>query len=64
MFLGGAAGAYNSATDPEFNKLSAARDDAKNALQTAGEELRGKFDARRTYISNAQEDEKAKVTGD
>ena len=60
---GAAAAAYNPATDPDFNKLSVVRDDAKNALQTAVEELRAKFDARRTDISNAQEDEKAKITG-
>lgn len=60
---GSAAAAYNPAADPEFNKLSAVRDAAKNALQTAVEELRAKFDVRRTDINNAQEDEKAKVTG-
>ena len=57
------AAPYNPAADPEFNKLSAVRDDAKNALQTAVDELRAKFDVRRTDISNAQEDEKAKITG-
>ena len=59
---GTAATAYNPAVDPEFNKLSAVRDDAKNALQTALDELRAKFDVRRTDINNAQEDEKAKIT--
>jgi hypothetical protein len=59
----GAAAVYNPAADPEFNRLSAVRDDAKNALQTALDELRAKFDVRRTGINNALDDEKAKVTG-
>ena len=59
----GSAAVYNPAADPEFNRLSAVRDSAKNALQTALDELRAKFDVRRTDINNALEDEKAKVTG-
>ena len=59
----GAAAVYNPAADPEFNRISAVRDDAKNALQTALDELRAKFDVRRTDINNALDDEKAKVTG-
>jgi len=60
---GAAAAAYNPAVDPEFNKLSAVRDEAKNALQTALDELRAKLEVRRTDINNALEDEKAKITG-
>ncbi len=59
---GSAAAAYNPATDPEYNKLVAARDSAKNALQTALDELNAKFDVKRTDINNALEDDKAKVT--
>jgi hypothetical protein len=59
----GAAAAYNPAADPEFNKLSTVRDEAKNALQTALDELHAKFEVRRTDINNALEDEKAKITG-
>ena len=59
----GAAAAYNPAADPEFNRLSTVRDEAKNALQTALDELRAKFEVRRTDINNALEDEKAKITG-
>lgn len=59
----GAAATYNPATDPEFNRLSTVRDEAKNALQTALDELRAKFDVRRTDINNALDDEKAKITG-
>ena len=58
-----AAAMYNPTTDPDFNRLTAVRDDAKNALQTALDELRAKFDVRRTDINNALEDEKAKITG-
>jgi len=59
----GAAASYNPAADPDFNKLSTVRDEAKNALQTALDELRAKFEVRRTDINNAREDEKAKITG-
>ena len=59
----GAAAAYNPAADPEFNRLSTVRDEAKNALQTALDELHAKFDVRRTDINNALDDEKAKITG-
>ncbi len=58
-----AAAMYNPSTDPDFNRLTAVRDDAKNALQTALDELRAKFDVRRTDINNALDDEKAKITG-
>ena len=59
----GAAAAYNPAADPEFTKLSAVRDAAKNALETARDELRAKFNVRRTDIDNAKEDELAKLNG-
>ena len=50
---------------PSITKLSPPRDDAceEQALETALDELRAKFDVRRTDINNALEDEKAKVTG-
>ncbi len=59
----GTAAVYNPTADPEFTKLSAVRDAAKNALETALDELRAKFNARRTDIDNAKEDELAKFNG-
>ncbi|MDI1320550.1 MAG: hypothetical protein PSW75_10220, partial [bacterium] len=57
----GSAAAYNPAADPEFTKLSAVRDAARSALETALDELRAKFNARRTDVDNAKEDEMAKL---
>jgi hypothetical protein len=57
----GAAAVYNPMADPEYTKLSAVRDAAKNALETAVDELRAKFNVRRTDIDNAKEDEMAKL---
>ena len=59
----GTAANYNPAADPEFAKLTAARDAARSALETALEELRAKFNVRRTDIENAREDEQAKLSG-
>jgi len=59
----GAAAVYNPMADPEFTKLSAVRDAAKSALETALDELRAKFNARRTDLDNAKEDELAKLNG-
>ncbi len=59
----GAAAVYNPMADPEFAKLSAVRDGAKGTLETALDELRAKFNVRRTDINNALDDEKAKITG-
>ena len=60
---GSAAGAYNPAADPEYTKLAAVRDQAKNGLDTALEEMHAKFNTRRTDISNEKEDEVAKLSG-
>lgn len=57
----GTAATYNPAADPEIARLSKARDEAKNALDTALDELRAKFTVRRTEIENAREDEPAKA---
>lgn len=59
----GAAATFNPAADPEFTKLSATRDAAKSVLETALDELRAKFNVRRTDIDNAKEDELAKLSG-
>lgn len=59
----GAAAVYNPASDPEYTKLSAVRDGARSALDTALDELRAKYNVRRTDIDNAREDELAKVGG-
>lgn len=59
----GAAAIYNPMADPAFTKLSATRDEVKNSLETAFDELRAKLAVRRTDISNALDDEKAKITG-
>ncbi|MDI1337207.1 MAG: hypothetical protein PSU94_13570 [Lacunisphaera sp.] len=59
----GSAAAYNPAADPEFTKLSAVRDAVRSALETALDELRAKFNARRTDVDNAKEDEMAKLNG-
>ena len=59
----GAAAAYNPAADPEYVKLAAARDAAKSEMETALDELRAKFNVRRTDIDNAKEDELAKQNG-
>ena len=47
----GAAAIYNPMADPAFTKLSAARDEVKNSLETAFDELRAKLAVRRTDIS-------------
>jgi hypothetical protein len=57
------ATAYNPAADPEYTKLAAVRDQAKNALDTALEELHAKFNNRRTDLNNEKEDELAKLGG-
>ena len=59
----GAAAVYNPMADPDFIKLSAVRDAAKGVLETELDELRAKFNVRRTDINNALEDEKATLTG-
>ena len=59
----GSAAMYNPAADPNYTKLSAARDAAKSELETALDELRAKFNVRRTDIDNAREDELAKSAG-
>ena len=59
----GTAAAYNPTADPEYVKLAAARDAAKSGLETALDELRAKFNVRRTDIDNAKEDELAKANG-
>ncbi len=59
---GGAAG-FNPAADPEIQKLTAARDAEKNALETDLDELRAKYNAKRTDIDNAKEDDTAKLNG-
>ena len=59
----GNAAAWNPAADPDFGKLTAARDQAKGDLETALDELRAKFTGRRTDIDNAKEDELAKLNG-
>ena len=59
----GAAAVFNPMADPAYTKLAATRDEAKNALETAFDELRAKLAVRRTDISNALDDEKAKITG-
>ena len=59
----GAAAAYNPAADPEYVKLAAARDAVKSEMETALDELRAKFNVRRTDIDNAKEDELAKANG-
>ncbi len=56
----GSAAIFNPTADPEYGKLSAARDQAKSSLDTALDELRVKFSVRRTDIDNAREDEQAK----
>ncbi|MGH6630858.1 MAG: hypothetical protein ACREB3_14105, partial [Burkholderiales bacterium] len=56
----GSAVIFNPTADPEYGKLSAARDQAKSSLDTALDELRAKFSAHRTDIDNAPEDEQAK----
>lgn len=59
----GAGAVYNPMADPEFTKLSAVRDEARSQLETALDELRAKFNARRADVTNALDDEKAKITG-
>ena len=59
----GAAATYNPTADPEYSKLVAARDQAKNALETALDELRAKYNVKRTDLDNAKEDEQAKLSG-
>lgn len=59
----GSAAMFNPTTDPEYAKLAAARDQARNNLETALDELRAKDSARTTDIQNAKEDELAKVAG-
>ncbi len=59
----GNAAVYNPTADPQYAKLCASRDEAKNALDTAIEESRAKFSAQRTDIENAKEDELAKLNG-
>jgi hypothetical protein len=63
MDKGAGAAAYLPMADPDFIKLSAVRDAAKSALETELDELRAKFNVRRTDINNALEDEKAAITG-
>ena len=59
----GAAAVYNPMADPAYTKLSATRDEAKNALETSFDELRAKLAVRRTDLTNALDDEKVKITG-
>src|ERR1700712_1044961 len=59
----GTAAGYNPAADPDFAKLSLVRDQAKNALETQRDELRAKFNVKRTDINNAREDDLAKISG-
>jgi hypothetical protein len=63
MDKGAGAAAYLPMNDPDFIKLSTVRDAAKSALETALDELRAKFNVRRTDIDNAKEDEVAKLNG-
>ena len=58
----GAAAAYNPAADPDYVKLAATRDAARSELETALDELRAKFNVRRTDLDNAREDELAKLS--
>jgi hypothetical protein len=59
----GAAASFNITADPDYLKLTAARDQVKSALDTALDELRAKYNAKRTDIDNAKEDEQAKLSG-
>lgn len=54
---------YNPTADPDYIKLSAVRDDAKNTLETSLDETRAKFSVKRTDINNAREDDLAKISG-
>ncbi|MEO6992058.1 MAG: hypothetical protein ABI273_00390 [Lacunisphaera sp.] len=54
---------YNPTADPQYNKLAAVRDDAKNSLETSLDELRAKFNVKRTDINNARDDDLAKLSG-
>ncbi|HEY4245619.1 MAG TPA: hypothetical protein VGM64_02120 [Lacunisphaera sp.] len=53
---------YNPTADPEYNKLAAVRDEARNALETSLDELRAKFNVKRTDINNARDDDLAKLS--
>ena len=53
---------FNLTANPDFIKLSAARDQAKSMLETALDELRASYRTRHTDIDNAKEDELAKLT--
>ncbi len=59
----GSASTYNPAADPEIAQLSAARDSAKKALDTALAELSARFNLRRTEIENARKGGPAKAAG-
>jgi hypothetical protein len=54
---------WNPTTDPDYVKLTAARDQARSDLETALDEVKAKFNASRADIDNAKEDELAKITG-
>ena len=57
------AAPWNPAADPDYAKLTAARDQAKNELETALDEVRAKFSSRKTDLDNAKEDDLAKLNG-
>ena len=57
----GTAAGFNLAANPDFIKLTAARDQAKSALETALDELHASYQTRHTDIDNATEDELAKL---
>ncbi|HVU18857.1 MAG TPA: hypothetical protein VHD32_18275 [Candidatus Didemnitutus sp.] len=54
---------WNPMTDPDYAKLTAARDQAKSDLETALDEVRAQFKSKRTDIDNAKEDDTAKLSG-
>ncbi|HEY4300969.1 MAG TPA: hypothetical protein VGM73_08860 [Candidatus Didemnitutus sp.] len=59
----GSSSVWNPMTDPDYSKLTAARDQARSDLETALDELRAQYANKRTDLDNAKEDDTSKLSG-